>query len=168
MLDRVGLIHMNARLYDPVLARFIQADTMVEDDATQGLNRYTYCLNNPLSRTDPSGNLSFRQVLGLAIGIAFAVVSQQYWAANALWASFATAVGSRLRIRVRRHRIAQSRPVGRIIRSRVLGNWNGIQQDRNRKLRWNLHSSSRVIRRKRCKGGRPCSRRRHAECVAGW
>jgi len=46
-----------------------------------------------LSRTDPSGNLSFGQVLGLAIGIAFAVVSQQYWAANALWASFATAVG---------------------------------------------------------------------------
>jgi|GEM_PF-4701336 len=34
MLDRVGLIHMNARLYDPVLARSIQADSMVEDDAT--------------------------------------------------------------------------------------------------------------------------------------
>lgn len=93
MLDRVGLIHMNARLYDPLLGRFIQADTMVEDDATQGLNRYSYCLTNPLSRTDPSGNLSFRQILGLAVGVAFAIISQQYWAANALWASFAAAVG---------------------------------------------------------------------------
>ncbi len=93
MLDSVGLIHMNARLYDPVLGRFIQADTMVEDDATQGLNRYSYCLNNPLSRTDPSGNLSFRQVIGLAIGIAFSILSHQYWLLNNLWASFAVAVG---------------------------------------------------------------------------
>ncbi|MFN9731347.1 MAG: RHS repeat domain-containing protein, partial [Pseudomonadota bacterium] len=43
-LDGVGLIHMNARLYDPEIGRFIQADSMVEPEATQGLNRYSYVL----------------------------------------------------------------------------------------------------------------------------
>jgi RHS repeat-associated protein len=90
MLDQAGLIHMRARLYDPLLGRFIQADSMVEDDATQGLNRYSYCLNNPLSRTDPTGNLSFRQVLGAAVGIAASILS--FGAATPL-TSFLWAVG---------------------------------------------------------------------------
>src|SRR5579871_5915494 len=59
-LDPVGLIHMKGRLYDPMLGRFIQADPMTESDLTQGLNRYSYVLNNPLSLTDPNGYLSFR------------------------------------------------------------------------------------------------------------
>ena len=70
-LDTLGLIHMNGRLYDPQIGRFIQADPLIEQDATQGLNRYSYVLNNPLSLTDPSGYLSFRQALGLAVGITF-------------------------------------------------------------------------------------------------
>jgi len=63
---------------------------MVEEDATQGLNRYSYCLNNPLSRTDPSGSISFRQVLGAAIAIAASVMG--FGAATAL-GSFLWAVG---------------------------------------------------------------------------
>ena len=74
-LDGVGLIHMNARLYDPEIGRFIQADSMVEPEATQGLNRYSYVLNNPLTFTDPTGQLSFRQVVGLAVGVVAAVLS---------------------------------------------------------------------------------------------
>ncbi|NKI33938.1 hypothetical protein HFP89_02005 [Wenzhouxiangella sp. XN79A] len=38
-LDRHGLIHMNGRVYDPRLGRFLQADPFVEDTGT--LNRYT-------------------------------------------------------------------------------------------------------------------------------
>ncbi|HEX9706103.1 MAG TPA: RHS repeat-associated core domain-containing protein [Steroidobacteraceae bacterium] len=55
-LDNLDLIHMNGRVYDPQLARFISADpyvTLPYDG--QGLNRYAYVLNNPLSFTDPSG-----------------------------------------------------------------------------------------------------------------
>jgi len=89
----MGLIHMNARLYDPEIGRFIQADSMVEPEATQGLNRYSYVLNNPLTFTDPTGQLSFRQVVGLVVGIAFSVWSGQLWAINNLWGSFAAAVG---------------------------------------------------------------------------
>ncbi len=89
-LDGVGLVHMKGRLYDPVLGRFIQADPMTEPDATQGLNRYTYVQNNPLSLTDPTGYFSFRQLLGIAIGVVAAVLSG---GAATPWLSFLYAVG---------------------------------------------------------------------------
>ncbi|MDH3909681.1 MAG: hypothetical protein OEU09_00195 [Rhodospirillales bacterium] len=55
-LDKLGLIHMNGRVYDPVLGRFLSADPTVQfPKTTQGFNRYSYVLNNPLSFTDPSG-----------------------------------------------------------------------------------------------------------------
>ena len=55
-LQTVGLIHMNARLYDPKLHRFLQPDNYVQDPSnTQNFNRYAYCWNNPLKFTDPSG-----------------------------------------------------------------------------------------------------------------
>src|SRR5581483_9789244 len=59
--DEVGLINMNARLYDPMLGRFITSDTVVDSAAGQGLNRYSYVRNNPLSLTDPTGNWSLRK-----------------------------------------------------------------------------------------------------------
>jgi hypothetical protein len=49
---------MNGRVYDPVLARFLSPDPVMQDPTnTQDYNKYTYCLNNPLSYTDPSGNM---------------------------------------------------------------------------------------------------------------
>ncbi len=59
-LDNVGLIHMNGRVYDPELGRFLSADPMVQAPGNaQSLNRYSYVFNNPLSYTDPSGYFSF-------------------------------------------------------------------------------------------------------------
>ena len=56
-LPQFNLINMNARLYDPINARVVSADNDLEDDEnTQNYNRYTYCLNNPLKYTDPTGN----------------------------------------------------------------------------------------------------------------
>ncbi|MGH8321418.1 MAG: RHS repeat-associated core domain-containing protein, partial [Gammaproteobacteria bacterium] len=55
-LDAVGLIHMNGRVYDPQIGRFISADPTVPDPFdSQSFNRYSYVENNPLSATDPSG-----------------------------------------------------------------------------------------------------------------
>lgn len=52
-----GLVNMNARLYDPLLGRFLSPDPYVQaPDFTQNFNRYSYALNNPLKYTDPSGN----------------------------------------------------------------------------------------------------------------
>ncbi|WP_418264582.1 RHS repeat-associated core domain-containing protein [Flavobacterium faecale] len=60
-LQSVGLIHMNGRLYDPKLHRFLQPDNYVQDPSnTQNYNRYGYVLNNPLKYTDPSGEISFK------------------------------------------------------------------------------------------------------------
>ena len=62
MLDEVGLIHMNGRVYDASLQRFVQADPFVQDAGNlQSLNRYSYVLNNPLATTDPTGYWGHRQ-----------------------------------------------------------------------------------------------------------
>ncbi|WP_101757247.1 RHS repeat domain-containing protein [Oceanicoccus sp. KOV_DT_Chl] len=55
-LESVELIHMNGRVYDPLIGRFLSPDPIVEDPLnTQSYNRYSYVLNNPLSLTDPTG-----------------------------------------------------------------------------------------------------------------
>ena len=55
-LDTVGLIHMNGRVQDPVLGRFISADPLIQSPySTQSHNRYSYVWNNPASLSDPSG-----------------------------------------------------------------------------------------------------------------
>ena len=55
-VDNLGVIHMNGRVYDPVLGRFLSPDPLVQApyDA-QTWNRYSYARNNPLRYTDPSG-----------------------------------------------------------------------------------------------------------------
>ncbi len=56
MLDAAGIIHMNGRIYDAKLGRFLQADPVIQfPHYSQGQNRYSYVLNNPLTHTDPSG-----------------------------------------------------------------------------------------------------------------
>jgi RHS repeat-associated protein len=55
-LDKFGLINMNGRVYDPALGRFLSPDPFIQDATNlQNFNRYSYCLNNPLKYTDPSG-----------------------------------------------------------------------------------------------------------------
>ncbi len=52
----VGLIHMNGRMYDPQLNRFLSPDNYIQDPYnTQSFNRYGYVFNNPLRYNDPSG-----------------------------------------------------------------------------------------------------------------
>ena len=56
VLGRMGLNHMNGRVQDAVIGRFISPDPFVtEPGNTQNFNRYAYVYNNPLSYTDPSG-----------------------------------------------------------------------------------------------------------------
>ncbi len=55
-VDEMDLIHMNGRVYDPVIGRFISADPTIQFPYNQqSYNRYSYVLNNPLKYTDPSG-----------------------------------------------------------------------------------------------------------------
>lgn len=56
-LDEVGLVHMNGRLYDPLIARMVTADPIVPDVMNpQSWNRYSYVGNDPLTFTDPTGH----------------------------------------------------------------------------------------------------------------
>ena len=56
MLDDIGLVHYNGRLYDPLIGRFISADPVIaRPDDGQDYSRYTYVSNNPTNLTDPSG-----------------------------------------------------------------------------------------------------------------
>jgi RHS repeat-associated protein len=56
MLDDLGLVHMNGRIYDPLLGRFLSADLQVQfPGSLQSYNRYSYVQNNPLTFTDPTG-----------------------------------------------------------------------------------------------------------------
>src|SRR5690606_38797882 len=73
MLDDMGLIHMNGRIFDPRLARFMQADPYIQAAThSQSYNRYSYTFNNPLNATDPSGYIAWGPILK---GIAWIVGS---------------------------------------------------------------------------------------------
>ncbi len=61
-IDAVGLVNMNGRVYDPILARFMSADPTIPDAGDgQNLNRFTYVLNSPLNYSDPSGFAQIRE-----------------------------------------------------------------------------------------------------------
>ncbi|HCD9236720.1 TPA: hypothetical protein NEG48_003762 [Elizabethkingia anophelis] len=56
--EAIGIIHMNGRLYDPLLRRFLNADENIQDPYnTQVYNKYGYVINNPLLYNDPSGEI---------------------------------------------------------------------------------------------------------------
>lgn len=57
MDDELGLINMNARVYDPYLARFLSADLLIPSPLNmQSYNRYSYVEGNPLTYFDPTGH----------------------------------------------------------------------------------------------------------------
>ncbi|HOO66393.1 MAG TPA: RHS repeat-associated core domain-containing protein [Bacteroidales bacterium] len=55
-MDLFGLINMNGRIYDPVTARFLNSDPVIQNPfSSQSFNAYSYVANNPLINIDPSG-----------------------------------------------------------------------------------------------------------------
>ena len=54
--DDVTLIHMNGRIYDYQLGRFLSVDPIIQNPlSSQGINPYSYLGNNPLAGKDPTG-----------------------------------------------------------------------------------------------------------------
>lgn len=72
----IGIIHMNGRLYDPLLRRFLNADENIQDPYnTQNYNKYGYVMNNPLMFNDPSGEFAFAPFIALIAKAAFTAVA---------------------------------------------------------------------------------------------
>ncbi len=71
-MDQLGLVHMNARLYDPITGRHVSADPTIPDPTDQqAFNRFSYVLNNALAYTDPTG---------LGPEAVFTTLSNPFWA----------------------------------------------------------------------------------------
>ncbi len=52
-----GLMDYHARFYSPTLGRFTQPDTIIPNAGNpQSWNRFSYVINNPINRIDPSGH----------------------------------------------------------------------------------------------------------------
>lgn len=50
-----GLLYYKSRYYDPEMARFIQADSVINGEVLSGSNLFMYVDGNPLSYRDPAG-----------------------------------------------------------------------------------------------------------------
>lgn len=79
-IDIFEMINMDGRMYDPIVGRFISADPFIQSpDLSQSLNRYAYCINNPLSLIDPSGyswfSENWKTITASIVGIAVTVVT---------------------------------------------------------------------------------------------
>ncbi|KRD39242.1 hypothetical protein ASE35_02430 [Lysobacter sp. Root916] len=96
-VDAVGVIHMNGRIFDPSLGRFLQVDPFIQDpENPQSWNAYTYVFNNPLRYTDPSGMLGVeeRQWLGAIVALTMIIVGQPVGIAEAVaWTALSGFVG---------------------------------------------------------------------------
>lgn len=67
-IGNLDLVHMNGRVYDPEIARFVSADPMVPDFVNpQSFNRYAYVYNNPLKYVDVDGYQPQRHLSDLYI-----------------------------------------------------------------------------------------------------
>jgi RHS repeat-associated protein len=61
--DETGFYYLNARMYDPKVARFLQEDTVTGNpNDPLSLNLYTYVRNNPIIYSDPTGHMVYGPV----------------------------------------------------------------------------------------------------------
>lgn len=91
MMDEVGLVNMNGRIYDPATGRFLSADPIIqESNLLQSYNRYSYVNNNPLFFTDPTGYKKlwqkkwFKQAVAIGVAVWTGGAVQTWYLAGAV------------------------------------------------------------------------------------
>ena len=97
-----GFYYINSRYYDPAVGRFLNADGidfLGTDEGLLSYNLFAYCLNDPVNRTDDSGNLSIKNwikigVGAIALGAAIALTVATGGGAAAVAIGVAKVVGS--------------------------------------------------------------------------
>jgi RHS repeat-associated protein len=84
-LDELGVIHMNGRIYDPILGRFFSPDPFIQaPDMLANYNRYSYVLNRPMSLTDPTGEIAAEtmatlKVIAAIVGAVMVAEGNKHW-----------------------------------------------------------------------------------------
>ena len=61
-----GLLYYKARYYDPMIGRFLQADSIVMPQSSFGMNRYMYVEGNPVRWSDRSGHIPSKTWITMA------------------------------------------------------------------------------------------------------
>lgn len=72
-LRETGLYYLQSRYYNPEWGRFINADSQLATGDFTGLNLFAYCGNNPVNRTDPTGDAWWHWAVAAAVVAAAAV-----------------------------------------------------------------------------------------------
>ena len=75
--SETGFYYLQSRYYDPEIGRFINADSYASTDATGLLstNMFAYCENDPVNRSDPSGEWFLQAAaIGAATDVALYLV----------------------------------------------------------------------------------------------
>ena len=66
-----GFYYLQSRYYDPVVSRFINADSYASTgDGLLGYNMFAYCGNNPVCYSDPTGHFALVDDLLVLLGLA--------------------------------------------------------------------------------------------------
>ena len=107
-----GWYYLQSRYYDPIVKRFINADSYQDtDDGYLGLNMFAYCLNDPVNREDANGLWSWKKALKIVVGAvataaAVAVTVATGGAAAPVLIGVATSTVSGAAVRAVSHRVA--------------------------------------------------------------
>ena len=73
--SETGFYYLSSRYYDPKIRRFINADNNLSSASICGYNLFAYCGNNPVNRTDATGEAWWHWALGAAIVVGCAVAT---------------------------------------------------------------------------------------------
>ncbi len=121
-----GLIYYKARYYDPMIGRFLQADSVVMPESTFGMNRYMYVEGNPVRYGDASGHrLSTPQGWAL-LG---ALVAPQYGISSEWGAAIGAGIGRKENIREKKQHslVNKGIEVGKLLVSPVYRLYKAIK-----------------------------------------
>ena len=81
--EETGLYYVSSRYYDPEIGRFINADGLISTgQGFVGNNMFAYCLNNPVMRYDPDGEIGLFTIGIIASALIGGVVSALSTAAS--------------------------------------------------------------------------------------